>query len=300
MKHLAIISFMAAASVAAAEQTPLKVDSVVIRLIEQVEVPARERGVIARLHVREGQVVKAGDELAQIDDTESRLELNRARFELARARQQLKNTAKLKIAEKSLELANVELKRALEAVIRYEKAVSRSERDKLQLEVDRAKLDVEDAQQELALARILADRNQNDVDIAENRILQRKITSPIDGVVVQVNHRRGEWVEPGESVIRIVRIDRLRAEGFLGSQHVKSSLAGRSVQLVVDLPGRGETHFSGQLRFVSPEIDPVDGMIRLWAEIENDDLLLRPGLRGSLLIGDANPAALQVGTLSRP
>lgn len=300
MKPFAIILTMAAAGVAVAEDANLKVDSVVVRLIEQVDVPARERGVLSRLLVREGQFVKAGDELAQIDDTEPRLELNRARIELQRAREQVNNTAKLKLAEKSLQLADVELKRALQAVIRYNKAVSQSERDKLQLEVDRAQLQVEDAEQELSLARILVERGENDVAIADSRIQRRKITSPIEGVVVQVNHRPGEWVEPGESVVRIVRIDRLRAEGFIDSRHLASSLSGRIVKLVVDLPGRGETTFDGELRFVSPEIDPVDGKIRLWAEIENDELLLRPGLRGSLWIGDAKSATVRVGTLSQP
>jgi macrolide-specific efflux system membrane fusion protein len=36
--------------------------------------------------------------------------------------------------------------------------------------------------------------------------------------------------------------------------------------------------------FVSPEVDPVNGQVRIWAEIDNKSLVLRPGLQGALLI----------------
>ena len=98
----------------------------------------------------------------------------------------------------------------------------------------------------------------------------------------------------------MVRIDRLRADGFLDGRHLSIPLAGRTVELLIDLPGRGETVFSGELRFVSPEIDPIDGKMRIWAEVENNGLLLRPGLRGSLLIDTAEPAATRVGAVGQP
>lgn len=284
MKHFAPLLICLIPPLAASAEEVLEVDSVVVSLIEQVDVPARERGVLSTVHVREGQVVRAGSELAQINDTEVRLDLNRASIELKRAQEQVKNTASLELARKSLELANVELRRADEAIARYRKAVPQSERDRLKLEVDRAELQIKEAEQALSVARINADLSENEVELARNRIERRKITCPIDGIVVQVNHRKGEWVEPGEPVVRIVRIDRLRAEGFVDLKHASMLAPGGKVDLVVDLPGLGKTAFKGELRFVSPEIDPIDGKTRFWAEISNDGMILRPGLRGSMSI----------------
>lgn len=289
-----LLVFAAAAGCAPADDTPLEIDSVVLRLIEQVEVPAQERGVLSQVHATEGQIVRAGTLLAQIDDRKVQLAKNRAVFDLQLAREKAANTAKLRQAKKSLELAELELKRAKEAVSRYRKAVSQSERDKLQLEVDTAELQIEEAEQDLVQARIMAEQSENDLKLADNEVARRRIVSPIDGVVVQVNHRQGEWVEPGEPVIRVVRIDRLRAEGFLDARHVSGSLEGRPVKLTVEIPGQGETSFKGVLRFVSPEVDPIDSKTRMWAEIKNDDLVLRPGLRGSLLIDRAGPAVTSV------
>src|SRR5688572_2518231 len=65
-------------SASAAE--PIKVDSVLLTLIEQVEVPAREAGELAMIQVREGQLVKEGTVLAQIDDRDAQLATRKAQF----------------------------------------------------------------------------------------------------------------------------------------------------------------------------------------------------------------------------
>jgi macrolide-specific efflux system membrane fusion protein len=91
-------------------------------------------------------------------------------------------------------------------------------------------------------------------------------------------------VEPGEDVARIVRIDRLRAEGFSDARKTRSDWVERPVTIHVQLGSTEPEAFSGKIVFVSPEIDPVNGQIAIWAEIDNPDLLLRPGLRGTMTI----------------
>ncbi len=54
--------------------------------------------------------------------------------------------------------------------------------------------------------------------------------------------------------------------------------------LAVDLPGIAGTDFEGAVVFVSPEADPVNKTVRVWAEVENKKLMLRPGLSGNLTI----------------
>ena len=41
-----------------------------------------------------------------------------------------------------------------------------------------------------------------------------------------VRGRAGEWVEPGTPVLRLVAIDRLRAEGFASADAVDASMLG--------------------------------------------------------------------------
>ncbi len=262
----------------------LTVDSVLVTLIEQVEVSAREAGVLANIAVREGQLVEQDTLLAQIEDIETQLERNRAQIELENARKKAENDIKVRFAKKALELAQTDLKRAVDSHKRFANAVSEAEIDRLNLQVEKAALEIEQAEHEFEIAQGDVLVKQNDLLIAERNIQRRKVPSPLAGVVVQINRHRGEWVEPGESVLRILRINPLRAEGFVNSRDVTLDLTGRPVTMTVDLPGKPKSQFTGAIVFVSPEVNPINGQIRVWAEIDNRDLLLRPGLRATMAI----------------
>jgi macrolide-specific efflux system membrane fusion protein len=267
----------------------IQVDSVLLTLVEQVEVSAREAGVLAHIHVREGQLVPPDLLLAQVDDTEAQLALARARLEAAEAKRLAENDVKVRVAKKTFEVAQVELKRADEARERFSKSISQSELDERRLKTEKSQLEVEQAEHEYQTAGHLALVAANQLLLAERNVERRRIASSIEGVVVKVYKRPGEWVEPGDAVLRVVRINPLRAEGFLDARLITPDLADRAVQLVVDLPGQGETALPGKLVFVSPEVDPFNGQVRIWAEVENKDHRLRPGLRARMLIGPAKP-----------
>ena len=125
---------------------------------------------------------------------------------------------------------------------------------------------------------------RNALDTAKYNLSRCEIHSPLVGVVVQIKKRRGEWVQPGDVVMRIVRTDRLRVEAFLNSHDVGGDLLGRPVILSVDLPGQTHSQFRGSIVYVSPEVNPVNGQFRVWAQIDNRDGRLRPGLQGSMTI----------------
>jgi len=282
----------------AAEKDKFEVPSVLIRLVEQVEVPATEAGVLTSLKVREGQMVKAEDPLGRVEDDEVRLLLKRAELELELSREKVKDDVDVRIAAKSLEVAKAEEQRALDSQKQYPKSVSQSELDFLRLAVERTKLEIEQARHELELNRSAIRLKESEVEEAKLNVDRRRLSAPIDGMVVQILKHQGEWVEPGTPVVRLVRLDRLRAEGFVEAKSVTDDLVGRPVTLIVtggagDNTGRKAARegdaksrqtYEGTVVFVSPEIDPVNSQVRLWAEVDNSQLELRPGMRGRLTI----------------
>ena len=76
----------------------------------------------------------------------------------------------------------------------------------------------------------------------------------------------------------------------MNARDIAAQMTGAPVTLTVDLGGKRQTQFSGKLVFVSPEVDPVNGQVRVWAQIENRDLQLRPGLRASMSIDSSEVA----------
>lgn len=262
----------------------LQINSVVVTLIDQVDVPAREAGMLTSLVVREGGTVEEGGTVGQIDDRDVRLLQLRAETEVAQARELFENDIKVRFARKSSEVAKAELQRALDSNERFPKSVSKTEVDRLKLIADRTELEIEQALQELKQAELSLALKQSDLDRMKLLVERRKITAPFTGMVVQWKRRRGEWVEPGTPVVRLIRLNRLRAEGFAPAAPLPLAAVGRATTLTIQPAGSPAQTFSGELVFVSPEIDPVNGQVRFWAEIDNPQLKLLPGQSGVLTI----------------
>ncbi len=268
---------------------PIEVAAMLIRPVERVDVPAREAGVLAAVHAREGQMVSEGDLLAQIEDTEARLAEQGAKIEVEIAQANAKNDVDLRFAKKAVDVAKAELRRSLESNEKYPGSISNSEMDRLHLVVEKSQLEVEQAEHERRVIGFTQQAKENEQQTAEAKVQRHKICAPISGIVVQVNRHRGEWVMPGEAVARILRIDRLRAEGFLKAQQASADLQGRPVRLTVDVPDAAGSEFPGKIVFVDPEIDPVNAQIRIWAEIQNEGLRLRPGMRAKMTVDPGTP-----------
>jgi RND family efflux transporter MFP subunit len=257
-------------------KSSIDVQSVALRLLEEAEVPAQEAGVITSVAVREGQRVKQGELLAQIDDQVPKLiaEATKAKYDISRAK--ATNDVRLRYAQKATEVSQAELRRSTESIERFAKSVSQSQLDVEQLTVQKNRLEGEQATHEQQIATLEMKRQESELNAARAQITRRRIVAPFDGVIVQIYARKGEWAEPGQKALRIVNVDRLKAEGFIRAEDATESVVGRPIRLVIE-PGGEKNTFAGKIVFVSPEVDPITGQVRIWAEIDNRDGRLRPG-----------------------
>jgi macrolide-specific efflux system membrane fusion protein len=262
----------------------LRVENVLLTLIEQVELPAKEPGALAELSVREGEVVEFGRQLAKIEDDAARMAASQAEGELAIARTKSENDVPVRFARKAHEVAAAEYRRAQESVEKFHKSVSATEMDQLRLTMEKALLEIEQAQLDQSITRLTFRQKETELESAQLKLKRHCLTAPLPGMVVQIKKHRGEWVDPGDSVLRLVRLDRLRVEAFVPAREFAGHLQGRRVTLLLDAPRTAPARFEGTVVFVSPEVDPVNGQVRLWAEVHNRDLLLRPGQSATLVI----------------
>jgi len=233
--------------------------------------------------VREGQRVKKGELLAQIDDQVPRLALDaaKAQFEIARAK--ATNDVRIRFAQKSLEVSEAELRRSIESIERFPKSVSQSQIDVEQLNVQKNRLESEQAAQEQRIAQLEMNAKQNELTATQAEVTRRRIVAPFYGVIVQVYVRKGEWVKAGQQALRIVNVDRLKAEGFVAAARATADLDGKPIQLTVESIGDSKP-FDGTIVFVSPEVDPITGQVRVWAEIDNRNARLRPGQSAKMVV----------------
>lgn len=257
-----------------------------VALIEEAQVPGREAGVLAEMNVREGQQVKAGELLGQIDDTKPLTLRKIKEKEYQVAVEQANNDVNVRFADKAAGVALKEWQKAVKANELQPGAIAAIEVDKLRLSAQKAQLSIEQAQFEMKVNKLTSEVKQAEVEAAQADINLRHITSPLDGVVVHVYKHRGEWVPPGDPVVHIVRVDRLRVEGFVNAREYNpADIANRPVKVTANL-ARGRTvEFTGQIVYVSPQDQP-GGDVLVWAEVqnrqENGHWLLRPGTTATM------------------
>lgn len=265
----------------ASDPTPVK--SVVVSLIADVDVASEEAGLLTELNYREGDTVDRGQVLARLDSHDAQLEVERQQATLRIAQSEAENDLAVQLAEKALAVADAELRRAEESNEKFDTAVSQTEIDKLRFLRDQAQLQIQEARHQQQLAVLQVELREAELAIAENNLRHRQILAPLTGVIVRSHRQHGEWIQPGETLCRIIRTDRVRAEGFVSIEDPPIR-TGQRVELVwtpADTPPR---HFEGQIVFVDPEVNPVTGQFRIWAEVENPEGILRPGLRPEMRI----------------
>ena len=264
-------------------QAEAPIVAVVLSPLEAAEVPAQQTGVLREIVVSEGGIVAEGETLARLDDRQAKLDVAKADLESSQAKARATNQIRVQFAEKSLAVAKAELERSQESISQFAKSISQSQLDVEKLTVEKLTLEAAQAKHELELDDFAWKLKQQEVAEAKLRLAQHEVQAPFAGTVALIWARRGEWVELGAPVVRLVAIDKLRAEGFLDVDLLKDDLLGKEVLF---RSGKGEQAIAtrGTLRFISPEMDPVTRQVRVWAEIANPEGTLRAGLQGTLEI----------------
>jgi macrolide-specific efflux system membrane fusion protein len=269
---------------AAAQSKPIPVQFVQVTLLAEADLAAPEPGRCFELLVGEGDLVKRGDLLIRLDDTQERIEVARATTEFEIAKMKARNTIAVDIAEKADGAAKSKLKRSEESREKYPKSVPEEVIEELRFLSQKAESEIAAAKFELDLAQKEAELADHKLQSAKDKLDRRQIRAPINGVIVEVDANEGEWVEAGRTLLRVVRLDRLRVTGFVPAKYLPDELVGQEAELTAVREGRPNLTRTVKIGYVSPEANPVSGERRLWVEIDNPEGALFPGMKAELEI----------------
>lgn len=265
-----------------------------VSLIDEVKVPTREAGVIVRLAVRQGDVVKKGDILATVDDDQPQMEKRRADAEHKQAASKAASDVDVRYSEKAYDVAKATYDKAEQSHDRVKDSVTEVERRRLKLESEKTQLQIEQAKLERHLASLAATSKEVELEAAQQAIERRLIRSPLDGEVEEVFPHEGEWLQPGEPLARIITTDRLYVEGFVdASLFGPASLRGRPVTVKVTLNNGRVESFEGRIFKIKHRVE--GGSYRVVAEVKNrqdgGEWLLRAGQIVRMTVHSGRPPA---------
>jgi HlyD family secretion protein len=271
----------------------------------EVKATAQRTGMISELFVVEGDVVRAGDKIAELDRAEVELNLKLAEASAARIRSQLAE------ARSSLKALAVDVQtgvrsaeaRLADAKARYESQKALYEKgyiSKIEFTSIEKEYDVARASREAALAGNEKVRAKEDevraqeaaLREAEERVaLERlnhgysSIASPVDGIVTSLPVKRGETVARGSLVAVVITTGSLYIEAFIDEADIERVKLGQPAKVTMDAyPDRA---FEGRVYKRSPVV--IGGRLEsrtfeVRTRLDDAGVALKPGMSADVEI----------------
>jgi len=255
-------------------------------------VAARIMGTIVALHVREGDTVRAGQTLIEIESREAGIQVQKAQAGVRETQDALDEVDRnIRAAESAREAARANEKLANTTFNRYQTLFARRSVSPQEFDEVRAKLEVASAERERAerllqattarrkqvLARI--DQAKADVSNARVYVSYARLTSPINGIVVSKQTDVGYLATPGAPLLTIENSSRYQLEvsveeSRLGTIHLHD-------QAELQIEALGNTQLSGSVEEIVPAADPNSRSYIVKVGLPNvADAPLRSGVYG--------------------
>jgi HlyD family secretion protein len=217
---------------------------------QQVDVSSRLPLRVKSVLADEGDLVKPGQVVAQMDTVTLESELAEANQKVATAREQLA-TAKATIAKLQAEgeLAKIEKGRA-EALLR-DRAGSQRELDVRNMTVKTTAAKLIEAQATVGVAESQIKVEQANVATIQTRIEDATLRAPILGRVLYRLAQPGEVLAAGGKVLTLINLQDVYMEIYLPSEQAAAVKVGSEARFTVDYAP--DKVAAGYVSFVSPE-----------------------------------------------
>jgi HlyD family secretion protein len=266
-----------------------------VRAVRSARLSFPMSGQLARVLVKEGDTVKAGDVLAELQSDDYDRRVKQAELALASHQLDLERAQAAPRAE-DLEIAQANLKKAALALAAAEdnakknpgtasdaaQEVAQADYDIARANFDRltrgpSDLDLQTLKNAITSAQL-------DLDAARQALAQTQIRAPYDGIVTEVDAQPGELIGGFNPVVGLADLTQLELLAEIDEIDVGAVTPGQAVEIHLDaFPG--ET-LSGKLTQLFPAASNVRGALIYQARIQFDkgELAVRPGMGATIKI----------------
>jgi HlyD family secretion protein len=254
-----------------------------IQPVTQVKLSANVPGEVVRLAVKEGDVVRKGQFLLQLDDTQVRARMRESEAALEASR------SNLRLAEASLAQSDASLQRKEALFVRKLVSPEEVEAARTQRNADKARVDANREDISRAMATLAG---------ARDNLRKTSFFAPIPGTVTQLAIERGEIVvtgtmnNPGTVILTIADMSAMKVEADVDETDVSSVALAQPVTVKVDAFPDLTLHGSVVEIANSPKISESGTQeqqtnFEVDVAIQNPPASLRPGMTADVEIRTA-------------
>jgi RND family efflux transporter MFP subunit len=245
-----------------------------------IKVPGRLSAVTVDL----GSVVRRGQVVAQVEQTDYNLRVQQSQAALGQARARLglapegdddrikpEDTGTVRQARAVLDQERENLKRVTTLV--EQGVVPRAEYESAAANFKVAQGKYQDAVEEVRNRQALLSQRRTELALARQALADTTVVASFDGIVQEKRASVGEYLAAGAPVVTIVRVNPLRFRGEVPEREAANVRQGQPVRVTVE-GDRGL--YAGRIVRLSPTINQQNRVLIVEAEIANPGSL-RPG-----------------------
>lgn len=209
-------------------------------------------GQVQTLHADQGDTVKAGELLAEMNAEDINQQLAVAEADLAIARASLqRNEAEISAARATLDYAKVTFERMDN--LRQSNSVSQTDADKSRQAYQVAAAHQEQAEKRQLEIEAELVRHEAQINYFRTKLAETQLKAPFDALVIRRNREQGSIVNPGVSIMDVVDTGQIWASVWVD----ETAMAAIHPGLPVDIIFRAmpDKKFSGKVTRTSRETD---------------------------------------------
>jgi multidrug efflux pump subunit AcrA (membrane-fusion protein) len=261
-----------------------------VKVKRELMLPSKDNGALVELAVEKGQTVEEGAILGQIDNTEAVMTETVATAQLQTAEENAGRGSEIQLdyANKAQAVAE-HIYLTKRQAWQNRQAVTEMEVKEAELEFQRAEAQtlVRHLEQKLATFEVTA--KAAELAAAKEGVARRRLTAPFAGYIEDCYRRKGEWVQAGEPILRLMDFETMIVSGQVDSrEYSRRDIDKRPVTVVVELPRGQREELQGVITVVSPITDSINDEFTVEAEVANKKVgnhwLLTHGSRVTMTI----------------
>ena len=290
---------------------------------QRASIAAEITGRVTRVPVAEGDTVRRGQILIELDQADERAALDQAHAALAQADAKLRQLQQLALpaAEQALRQAQANLTQAQRAWQRTRDLVAQNFVSHAQLDDAQRNLDVSESQLRAAELQVASQRPggsdfvvaqtarrsaETAITAAQAKLDATVIRSPADGVLIGRSVEPGDVAQAGKLLMVLAPAGQTQIVVNIDEKNLAKLAIGQKALVSADAFPR--EHFPAELFYLNPGVDPVRGAIEAKLRVSNPPAYLRQdmtvsvdievGVRRNVLIAPAD--ALREAGSARP
>ncbi len=226
-----------------------------------IKLSSATQGVLSRVDINRGDVVQAGQMVAQL---ESDVEI----AQLAAAKLRSDTDAIVKSRRAEAEFNKTRAGRSRELMQKQIVAPQKHEENETQAAMARFALDQAIFEQKVAAI---------EVERLTAIIERRRIRAPVSGVVTRIDLHPGEYADPAQSIATMAENRPLRVEIYLPAEAYPHIKVGMRIEVRPREPIGGS--YVTEILVRDPVIDSASGLFQIQARLANADGAIPAGIR---------------------